>query len=139
VLQDAVARRLEGPLDVEPLPDARVEFDDVTSPWYTLVRVDTDDRPGRLSAVTGALAAAGLDVHSADIRGHEGTASDLFEVTGASGGKLRPDERAALAEHLGSGAVLPPPRSSVQRAWDRLKATWVSDDGQEAGMHTSAL
>jgi UTP:GlnB (protein PII) uridylyltransferase len=138
-LAEAVERAITLPLDVVPLPGARVDFDDVTSPWYTLVRIDAEDEPGRLSAIAGSLSSAGIDVHSADIRGEGGTASDVFEVSGASGGKLRPEERNALAERLRTGATLPPPRSTRQRAWDRLKASWASDDGQVEEMHPSSL
>jgi Kef-type K+ transport system membrane component KefB len=138
-LTEAVTQALAGPLDVDALPEARVEFDDVTSPWYTLVRVDTDNRPGLLGAIAGALSAAGVAVHSADIRGEGGTASDVFETSGGTGGKLRPAERAGVLEALRNGATLPPPRSPWQRAWGRLKATWASENDQESEMHSSSL
>ena len=116
---DALAQAIEAAcneaLSVDGLPDARVEFDEVTSPWYTLVRIDAEDRPGRLSAIAGALAASGVDVHSADIREHGGVATNVFEVTGA-GGKLRDRERGRRppAPHRGRGAAptavrAPPP------------------------------
>jgi DNA-binding winged helix-turn-helix (wHTH) protein len=130
-LSEAIARAAAAPLTTDALSGAVVDFDDVTSPWYTRVRVDTDDRPRRLIAIAGALAAAGIDVHSADIRGEGGIASDVFEVTGSEGGKLRAGERVAVVDLLRSGAVLSPPRSRLHRAWDRLRATWVSGDGQE--------
>jgi Kef-type K+ transport system membrane component KefB/predicted amino acid-binding ACT domain protein len=138
-LSEAIARAAAAPLTTDALSGAVVDFDDVTSPWYTRVRVDTDDRPRRLIAIAGALAAAGIDVHSADIRGEGGIASDVFEVTGSEGGKLRAGERVAVVDLLRSGAVLSPPRSRLHRAWDRLRATWVSGDGQEEEIRAPSL
>ena len=68
-------------LDVVPVPDAQLDFDDAASPWSTVLRVRRADTPGVLGSVAGAIAAAGVDVHSAEI-GVEGTAVvDTFELT----------------------------------------------------------
>jgi UTP:GlnB (protein PII) uridylyltransferase len=129
-LRDAIAAASTRPLTTEPVTGAHVVFDDSASPWYTVCRIDAEDRAGQLSAIAGALAASGVDVHSADVRVHGGTATDIFEVTAARG-KLRADEREAIVANLRAGTELPGPRSNLGGLWDRLRGTWVSGPGQE--------
>ena len=105
VLREAVKHAAAGPLGFTEAPEAQVEFDDGASPWYTVCRVRAANATGLLAAVTGAIAAAEIDVHSAEVGTDERGAVDTFEVTGARG-KLLADERAALVENLRSGRVL---------------------------------
>ena len=66
-VEERVRAALGRELSTEPVADATVTFDDETSPWHTICRVETRDRPGLLSAITGAFAAAGGSVHSARV------------------------------------------------------------------------
>ncbi len=88
-----------------------------------------------LGSVAGAIAAAGVDVHSAEI-GVEGTAAvDTFELTGARG-KLGPDERDAIVDNVRHGAALDSRRRGWGRAWDRLRSSWSSASDQAVDIDT---
>lgn len=136
-LRAAIAAATTRPLTTEPVPGARVTFDDAASPWYTVCRIDADDRAGRLTAIAGALAVSGIDVHSADVRARGGTVTDIFEVTGARG-KLRIDEREAIVANLRAGAGLPGPRSGMGVLWDRVRGSWMSASSQEEDMSSTS-
>jgi predicted amino acid-binding ACT domain protein len=129
LLREAVKRAAGEPLGFTEAPEAMVEFDDGASPWYTVCRVRAANATGLLAAVTGAIAAAEVDVHSAEVGTDEDGAVDTFEVTGARG-KLLPDERAALVENLRRGGFLGAPPRRVHRAWDKFLSTWSSASDQ---------
>jgi len=134
-LREAVKAADAAPITTAPLPDARLEFDDAASPWSTVLRVLTGDAPGALAAIAGAIAGAGVDVHSAEI-GHEGgVAIDVFELTGAKG-RLLADEREAVLHNVTHGVALAGRRRSLGRAWDLVRASWSSGSDQMADIHT---
>ena len=64
-VEEQVRAALRRELAFQPVEDATVTFDDEASPWHTICQVKATDRPGLLSAVTAAFAAAGGSVHSA--------------------------------------------------------------------------
>ncbi len=104
-LTAAITARLGRSFVSEPIDDAEVMFDDDASPWYTLCEVRVPDRPGRLHAITVALAAADVDVHSARLRSERGIAIDRFELTDRRGHKLDLHRRVAIERQLASGAA----------------------------------
>jgi hypothetical protein len=85
--------------------------------------------------VTGAIAAAGVEVHAAEIGTIGATATDAFELS-VDGAKLRAEDRAAIAANLAGGVVLAPRRHGVARAWDRLRASWSSASPQPIAVST---
>jgi UTP:GlnB (protein PII) uridylyltransferase len=135
VLRDAVRRAAAGPLGFTEAPEALVEFDDGASPWYTVCRVRAANATGLLAAVTGAIAAAGIDVHSAEVGTDEHGAVDTFEVTGARG-KLLPDEREALVDNLRGGGFLGAPPRRIHRVWYRFVSSWSSACDQTVDIQT---
>jgi UTP:GlnB (protein PII) uridylyltransferase len=135
VLREAVKEADSEAIGIPGFPDARIEFDDGVSPWSTVVKVRVLDAPGTLGAVAGAIAAADVDVHSAEIRTEGGFATDTFELTGARG-KLTADQRGRIIENIRYGVILPGRRRGLGRAWDMVRSTWVSDGGQMADIRT---
>jgi Kef-type K+ transport system membrane component KefB/predicted amino acid-binding ACT domain protein len=104
-LGSRLAAAMAGPLTGRPVPDARVTFDDDASPWYTLCDVEAPDRPGLLRDLTAAMAAAGVNIHSARITTRTGVAQDRFELTDGRGEKLgEPLKQAARSELARGGA-----------------------------------
>jgi Kef-type K+ transport system membrane component KefB/predicted amino acid-binding ACT domain protein len=99
----AILVAFDRPLEVPPIPDAQVSFDDEGSPWYTLCEVGAADRPGLLHAITAGFASAGVDVHSARVRTVEGEAADRFELTDRNGRKLDEPTRRAVVEAIKGG------------------------------------
>jgi UTP:GlnB (protein PII) uridylyltransferase len=128
-IRDAVRAADAAPILVEAVPGAILEFDDSASPWSTMLHVRAPDAPGLLGAVTGAIAAAGVEVHAAEIGERHGIASDTFELS-CRGVKLAPADRAAITENLRLGVVLDARRGTLGRAWDRLLGSWSSASGQ---------
>jgi Kef-type K+ transport system membrane component KefB len=120
------------------VPDAEIDFDDGASPWHTVCRIRARDASGLLGAVTAAIAAAGVDVHSAEIASADGVALDTFELTGARG-RLLPAERAAVVDNLRQGGVLDRPPGTLHRLWGRMRASWASSNGQTVDIHTSSV
>jgi [protein-PII] uridylyltransferase len=90
-------------LTSEPLDGLEVTFDDTASPWHTMCRIETEDRPGLLHAITAAFAAAGASVHSARITTEWSAVADTFELTDATGMKLDPGCQRRILELLASG------------------------------------
>ena len=103
-LTGLITAALDAAWDSPPLPDAAIDFDDDGSPWYTLCSIAAGDRPGLLHAVAQALAAAGVDVHSARIVTRDGVASDVFELTDRHGCKLDERARTAVRTTIAAGA-----------------------------------
>jgi Kef-type K+ transport system membrane component KefB len=104
-LQSAIVAAFGHPLRADANPDARVAFDDVASPWYTLCEVECPDRPGLLNSLAVALARGGADVHSARIATTEGVALDRFELTDRNGRKLDDSLKAAIVDAIVGGVT----------------------------------
>jgi UTP:GlnB (protein PII) uridylyltransferase len=104
-LAAAIVDRLDAPLAIEPVPGASVDFDDVASPWHTVVVVTAPDGPGLLHDVAGVLALASVEIRSATIGRSRTTAVDRFEVVGRDDGRLGTEERALIRSYLACGAV----------------------------------
>ena len=103
-LQSLLEARLEDELQVIAVPDAAVVFDDHASPWHTLCSVESRDRPGLLSAVTTAFAAAGASVKTARVTADGDNAIDVFELTDRRGAKLSAATQLSIDQLLRRGA-----------------------------------
>ena len=77
-------------LESDPVPDGRVIFDDLSSPWHTVCEIDAPDTPGLLAALTTVFAAAGIEIKAASVGRSDGRAVDRFELTGRHGPRLVP-------------------------------------------------
>jgi predicted amino acid-binding ACT domain protein len=89
----------------DPLPDAEVAFDDAASPWQTVCEVRSVDQPGLLHALAVAFAAAGIEVHAANVRADAGLVIDRFHLTGRRGEKLSAAEQEAVRGHVRDGVT----------------------------------
>ncbi len=79
----------------------RIIFDNEASDIYTVIEVDTRDRPGLLHDLTGALAAANINIFSAVIATYGEQAVDVFYVKDLFGLKIRsPAKQQAIARKL---------------------------------------
>ena len=67
LLTERMERRLRGKIDVVPLADVDVAFDDTVFPWHTQCIVRGRDRRGLLAAIAAAFDAAKVDVHAASV------------------------------------------------------------------------
>ncbi len=107
-LEELIVAAFHEPLEASPNPHALVTFDDRSSPWHTICEVEAVDRPGLLHELATAFAAAGTQVVSASATSTAGSSEvvDTFELVSRNGGKLVRSERDAVAEFVGSGAVL---------------------------------
>jgi [protein-PII] uridylyltransferase len=107
----ALAASLDHPVRAPAVPDARITFDQESSPIYTACRVEAADRPGLLHAVATAMTATRTDIHAAGVSTCDGRAVDRFDLTGPDGGKLdrRAQEliRVALRTGVGCGEAVP--------------------------------
>jgi len=97
---------LDVPVRSEPLPEARVHFDDRGSPWHTVCEIEAPDKPGLLHQLATAFAAADVTVVAATIGEHEADAVDTFELVTRSGEKLSEADRAAVRTAITGGAEL---------------------------------
>ncbi|WP_196799633.1 [protein-PII] uridylyltransferase [Verrucomicrobium sp. 3C] len=70
----------------------RIHFDTSSSRRFTILDLETPDRPGLLYRIASALAGAGIDVASARIATEKGAALDTFYVRKTGGGKLEDDK-----------------------------------------------
>jgi UTP:GlnB (protein PII) uridylyltransferase len=105
-LSDALRASLDGRVGSAAIGGVRLSYDDHASPWYTLVEAHSPDRPGLLHALVTAMAAAGIEIHSARVSTIEGEAIDRFEVTDVTGRKLGAREREAAERFLETGVRL---------------------------------
>jgi hypothetical protein len=92
-------------LDSPPLPEAQVSFDHRASPWHTVCEVEAPDKPSLLHILATAFTAAGVDVVSATVTGHEGVAYDRFELTDSDGGKLDAEAEEAIVRFVTGGVT----------------------------------
>jgi Kef-type K+ transport system membrane component KefB len=103
-LRQVIRSLLEDPGTTEGIDDVQVRFDDVASPWYTLLDVEALDRPGLLHAVTAAISSADVLIHSARVRTQpDGRALETYELTGPRGGPVPPAAREAIETALHEG------------------------------------
>jgi [protein-PII] uridylyltransferase len=70
-----------------------VSIDNDASDDASVIEVSGRDRPGLLGAIAGALAEAGLSIHSAHIDNYGERAVDAFYCQGPDGGKLTSPRR----------------------------------------------
>ena len=97
-LRGRVETFLETPAETHPIDDVVVTVDNEASPWYTILTVEADDRPGLLHAITTAIARGGGTIHSARVATTPvGRALDTFELSDAVSAKLV-DERTTAIE-----------------------------------------
>jgi Kef-type K+ transport system membrane component KefB len=106
VLEAAIEQSFDEPLTAPPNSDARVNFDDAGSPWYTLCEVRSPDRRGLLHTITVGIAAASANVHSARVETVDGLAVDRFELTDATGRKLDDTTKKVVREMIVNGVSL---------------------------------
>ncbi len=137
-LRDAIRAAAGAQIVVPAVAGVGCEFDDAASPWSTRARVRARDARGVLSAVTGAFAAAGVEIHSAEIVAEGGEVVDTFELT-REGEKLSPGDRDAVIASLEQGAVVPRRRRTLARVWEALRSSWSSANGQPVDVNTSSL
>ncbi|MDQ6617567.1 MAG: cation:proton antiporter [Actinomycetota bacterium] len=119
-IENWVLRSLKRPSSAQPLADATIDFDNQSSPWHTICRVRTADRPGVLYAVTTALAASGATVHSARITTNAGGADDVFRLSDGKGQKLSPIAEDTIRLAIVAGGSIP--TGQKRRPWKR---TWA--------------
>ena len=105
VLQRSVIELLDQPVVLRRVADASVEFDDHTSPWHTVCRIESPDRRGLLQAVTAAFAMAGVSVHSARVVTQGDRATDVFELNQGEATKLSMAARAMIERALAYGVM----------------------------------
>lgn len=115
-LQAVFEASLSQPLWSPPIPDAVVRFDGDASRLYTGCEVRAGDRPGLLHALAVAFAAAGADVHAAQVATTSSFACDRFDLSDGAGGKLDAALRDAIRAHITQG-VTPPHRRRTLRFW----------------------
>ncbi|MEY2451945.1 MAG: hypothetical protein QOD92_1519 [Acidimicrobiaceae bacterium] len=101
----AIAARLRSPLESEGVPDAEVSFDSTASPWHTICEVQAADRPGLLHALASALAAARVEVRSANVTVERGGAINRFEVVNRDGAKLTAAQEERVSTLIASGVT----------------------------------
>ncbi len=105
-LGSRVAASFAQPLQSEPLPNARIRFDDASSPWHTLCEIEAPDQPGLLHDLATAFTAARVTVVAASIAERDASAADTFELVTGNGEKLGDGDQRAVEEYVTGGAVL---------------------------------
>ena len=83
-----VARRSRPPLEADPLPSARIHFDDASSPWHTICEVEALDQHGPAPPVGHGLHRGQVAVVAASIAEDGDDAVDTFELVQRDGDKL---------------------------------------------------
>jgi predicted amino acid-binding ACT domain protein len=102
-LERALRDALSEDLQTDPAPDVALAFDDTASPWHTVCTARARDRLGLLHLVTGAFAAAGVNVHAARLATVDDEVIDVFELTDAKGRKLDSATQQRVERLLASG------------------------------------
>jgi Na+:H+ antiporter len=87
-LAEAFEAALRQKVLLEQAPDLDVAFDNRALPWHTSAIVTGPDRPGALSALAAAFAAAGVVVHRARVTTMGSDVVDRFALTDRHGRKL---------------------------------------------------
>ena len=119
-LNAEVGRALRQPEIADGMPDFVVEYDNDSSPWYTLCTIRGQDRPGVLHAIAVAFASVGVRVHSAQVGTIGGVAIDHFELSDVNGLKLSDNARRAVRDAIWSGSVAVTRRRRLKRRAARL-------------------
>jgi UTP:GlnB (protein PII) uridylyltransferase len=101
-LQDALVASLATAPSCEPVPDAKVTFDNDASPLYTQCSIRATDRHGLLHAFAVAIAAAGVDIHAARVTTRDGVALDYFDLD-VNGKKLSELHMDAIRANVARG------------------------------------
>ena len=86
-------------LEGERLP-TKINFDNETSDFYTIVEIETEDRLGLLYTVSHIFAELGLNIELAKISTEKGAAIDAFYVTEAGKKILDAARQRFIATHL---------------------------------------
>jgi Kef-type K+ transport system membrane component KefB/predicted amino acid-binding ACT domain protein len=71
----------------EPI-EGRLTFDNVASPWHTIVEIRAHDRAGLLARVAEVFSRSRAQIHHATVETVDGVAVDSFLVSGPDGHKL---------------------------------------------------
>jgi len=108
---------LSEPAPAATAPEAKVSWDDDSSPWTTVSTIEAPDRTGLLAALSAAFAVAGADVQSVRATtAADGTIRDVFEVTNSQGGKLDDTDKARVLAALAGET---PSRARIRSPWVR--------------------
>jgi [protein-PII] uridylyltransferase len=119
-LNAEISRQLQKTPSADGMADLEVEYDNDSSPWYTLCVVRGEDRPGLLHTIAVGFANAGVTVHSARIETIGGVAIDHFELSDTDGRKLSLDAQHAARDAIWSGSA---PSESRRGRFRRRAAT----------------
>lgn len=88
----------------------KVSINNELSSRFTVVEVNTADRPRLLFRIASAISELGYEIHTAKVLTLGSLASDVFYITGKNGEKIRDEkELASLKEKLGNLTLLKPP------------------------------
>ncbi|MEO6714674.1 MAG: cation:proton antiporter [Mycobacteriales bacterium] len=98
-----------------------VQYDDVSSPWYTMCEIAAPDRPGLLHSIAAAFASVGANVHTARASTMNDIAHDTFAVTDKRGEKLDDATKERLERALRFGVR--PGRQRFRRVSHTLATT----------------
>ncbi len=99
-----------GAFAVQPL----ITLDNDLSNKFTVIEVECLDRPGLLSALTGALADLNLDIASAHIVTFGEKAIDTFYVTDLVGAKITSRQRKKIIENAIMAIIAPKKKKSTK-------------------------
>ena len=90
----------------------QITFDNTGSDLFTIIEVDTRDRPGLLHDLTRALAGANVSIVSAIIATYGEQAVDSFYVKDLFGMKLHTETKRQAVEHALRNAVMRRPEGT---------------------------
>ncbi|MEA2498148.1 MAG: hypothetical protein QOH26_553 [Actinomycetota bacterium] len=115
-IEAALQHQLRRRLIAEPFPDARVEFDNEASPWYSLCAVSAKEGPWLLRSLAVSITHAGGDIRSAAVSSKAGRTEIHCELTDRSAGKLSDEAQERIGAHLRNGVQLSPRRWTQRRS-----------------------
>lgn len=101
--EDALRDEPTSPHLAEPLPE--ITLDNSLHPLHSVLRVGGRDQIGLLSAVSHAIASAGVVIHHASVRTTAGVVDDDFEVSRPDGAKIDREDLEAIHRHLAESAA----------------------------------
>ena len=116
----AIEEALAAPLTSSALKTVTLEFDNDASPWHTVCSARAKDSHGLLNGLTSAFAAAGANVHAAQVRRDNGAVLGIFQLTNGKGHKLEPDVQERVVALLHSGVTEP----AARRLFPRRRPRW---------------